>query len=246
MFGNFMQRDSSTLCQARSGATLYIGDNERFFVLRDIIKSLSSTIRSTLPFADFIDRDKMTTLSPTDKKILASLARLRRLQNDDEHVESRQLVAALSNLLINSTFRNACCKLNRMNLVECPSGSTIRITSHGMQVANDLSGGEDDNLPSTNEAIQDEIKNKFVKKHKKALQVFELIVDGRDYNKRELGIQVGCPTYNSTIRNAISYLSIRKIVEYPNPESVRLSDMCFPFGRPIHQPSAAPSSRSGR
>jgi hypothetical protein len=237
VFGYFVQRDSSTLSSPNKSRPRYsIGKRQmssyrptiHFFALRDISQSLSSTIKSKFPFVNFIDLDKMATISPTAQKILATLARLRHLHDDDE---TRQHVAALSCLRMNSTFRNTCAKLKTMNLIEFPTASSIRITSHGMQVAHDLSGGVAARLTTTNEAIQEEIKTKFLLKHKKALQLFELMVDGRDYNKRELAIRVGCPIYNSTIRNAFAFLKSRSIVEYPNNGSIRLANMCFPFGR---------------
>jgi hypothetical protein len=202
----------------------------------------------TFPFTNFIDLEEMASLSSTAQKILATLAHLCQLHDDDEHVATRQHVSALSNLLMNSTFRAACAKLKAMNLIEYHSKSSISLTSQGMQVANDLSDDVVSKLPTTNEAIQDEIKTKFLQKNKKALQVFELMVDGRDYNKKELAIQVGCPTYNSTIRAAFAFLKTRNIVEYTNTGSIRLSSMCVPFGRPsafpIHQPSAVRSTGS--
>jgi hypothetical protein len=171
-------------------------------------------------------------LSPTAQKILATLARLCQLHDDTDHVATRKHVAAHSNLRLNSTFRNACAMLKKMNLIECPCASSIRINAHGLRLANDLSDGTPARLNTTNESIQDDIKTTLLQKNKKAMQMFELMVDGRDYNKRELATTVGCPTCNSTFRNAMAFLKTRNLVDYPDAGSIRLSDMCFPFGRP--------------
>jgi hypothetical protein len=109
----------------------------------------------------------MATFSPTAKKIIATLARLCQLHDNVDYDATRHDVAAFSNLRMNSTFRNACAMLKRMDLIECSPSTSIRINSQGMQVAHNLTGGTAAKLTNSNEAIQHEIKTNLLQKNKR-------------------------------------------------------------------------------
>ena len=88
-----------------------------------------------------------------------------------------------------------------------------------------------DDLPEeTNEAAHAQIKEKQLKG--KEVQIFERMVDGGVYDKKDLAEAIGVP-FNSTFGKWLTSMNKKDIIEYPSKGTVTLNtETCFPCGRP--------------
>jgi len=160
------------------------------------------------------------------KKILACLATLRKRGIVNA---SRNHVAAMCGVS-KKTLANALSIYKSKGWVEYPDKDTVTITDKAMKEAAaeiDDAGGD---FPTSNEAIHDEIKQKYLKKGKMC-QVFDILADGRAHSKQDVAERIGAKSKN--MANILADMKKIGIVEYPDSKQVQLAtEMCFPFGRP--------------
>jgi len=82
-------------------------------------------------------------------------------------------------------------------------------------------------IPTDNGPMQDKIRSDMLKS-KKAREIFDIMLDGHWYTRRELAEKMD-QDYNKGFQNAVGSLS--KIVG-KDGDKIRLADICFPSGRP--------------
>lgn len=163
--------------------------------------------------------------SSKHRRILYVLATLRRRGKTDA---PRKKVAFLAELKLNSTFGKYLTTLKDEGCIEYGPQTSLRITDKGLEEVDDELV---DDLPEeTNEAAHSQIKEKQLKG--KEVQIFEHIVDGGVYDKKDLAQAIGVP-FNSTFGKWLTSMYKKDIVEYPSKGTVTLStETCFPCGRP--------------
>lgn len=102
---------------------------------------------------------------------------------------------------------------------------TLKLTAKGRDVASRLTPPED--LVTTNAAVHENIKKNL---KGKALQIFEFLSDGEEYEKEAVKEAINC-LKDSTFKPLLSReLKSKDIVVYPSKTTVQLNrTMCFPF-----------------
>jgi hypothetical protein len=121
-----------------------------------------------------------------------------------------------------STFPSVLSKLKKDNLIVYSSSTTIRLTAKGREMADPA------DAPSDNYTVQQNLKTKYLKGQAGAL--FDAMMDGTVHDRTVLGNQVGCSI--ATLPSLISKMKKKGIVVTPDPTSIQLADLCFPYGRP--------------
>jgi uncharacterized protein YjhX (UPF0386 family) len=164
---------------------------------------------------------KNSTKGSAETRILAAIAQKATL---GDKTPCRQEVCAMAGMASADSFRVTCNKMKKKGLIEHPDGKTILITPTGLEkVGPDLA-----ELPQTNEAIQNQIKERVP--NGKAQQIFDYLLDGRARTKAEIARHLGYDNEKSdSVRVFISKLS--KFIDRSDG-MIRLKDQLFPFGRP--------------
>lgn len=68
----------------------------------------------------------------------------------------------------------------------------------------------------------------------KAEQVFVLLSDGKVHERAKIAAALDYQDINSSgFKKVISKLSGLELVQYPSKPSLQLTDIAFPFGRPL-------------
>ena len=117
--------------------------------------------------------------------------------------------------------------MKKKGLVECPSGDTVRLTEKGKDMSD-----VDDSIPlPTTAAVHEDIKRNVLR-GRKMTEIFDYLADGKTRKKSDL-----MKVIQYTNKNSFSVLMSQMkcstgVLEYPDQHSVRLTDMCFPYGRP--------------
>jgi len=158
------------------------------------------------------------------KGVLNTLAKLQKHQQVTD--APRKQVATLTGMKITS-LNVLLCHMKKKGLVECPSGDTVRLTESGKNMSD-----VDDSTPlPTTAAVHDDIK-KNVLKGGRMLEIFDHLSDGKTHKKAHLMNAIRYTNKNSFSVLMSQMKSSTGVLEYPDQQSVRLTDMCFPFGRP--------------
>lgn len=124
-----------------------------------------------------------------------------------------------------NAFKMALKRASKRGHVDLSDKETVQLTELGLGEA----GGAPDCLGS-NEETHDKIKSDLSPKRK---EVFELIKDGKVYLRSFIATSLG---YQSEKENAFKML-LKRIqdkgyLNFVDKESVQLSEICFPMGRP--------------
>ena len=135
------------------------------------------------------------------------------------------LLAGYSNVK-SAGFSKALCAVKQQGLIEYPSGSTVSLSSKGIA-----------SLPHTisKPKNNDEMKMRLlgVVRSPKAQEVYNYLVDGKIHNRADLALAVGYTNIKSAgFTKVLSKLGGLGIIHYPNSQSVQLTDIAFPYGRP--------------
>ena len=122
------------------------------------------------------------------------------------------------------TVANAITKLKQEELIVCDPKS-LHLTEAGIQKVGTLA-----NIATTNAERQERLKEKL--KGRKAIELFELLSDGGIYDKDETAKALGYDGKKvKSFMNLIASVKGQGLLEYPDSDSLQLTDMCFPFGR---------------
>jgi predicted transcriptional regulator len=133
--------------------------------------------------------------------------------------------------LATKTVINNLAKLKQKGLIEYPDPKTIKLTQEGVNAVGTLA-----NLPKTNADRHECIKKNLKGKH---INLFDLLLDGNIHDKNAIANALGYDSQKTKgFVNLIGAMRSQGLVEYPDKQTVKLSDICFPFGRD----SSAPSS----
>ena len=86
-------------------------------------------------------------------------------------------------------------------------------------------------VPRDNRSFHDHLKDKFLTGASELL--FEAMTDGRTYDCEFIGELLDDGTDNTTVKEGLATLAELGLIDYPrNASTVRLTNLCFPFGRP--------------
>jgi len=158
------------------------------------------------------------------KRILGALLALENSSGSKD--VPRDKVSKLSFVTKAQTFANTLVNLKKKGLIECPDAKTIRLTQKGREQA------DPNDVPTVdNTDIQKVLKEKFCKGGKAAL-LFDALLDGRVHDRNELASAAGI-TAKQTMANSLCKMKKDGLLEMPDRSTVRMSDMCFPTGRPV-------------
>ena len=162
----------------------------------------------------------MPKLTEKALKILGTLAYFRERRGLD--AVPKKKLAQYSDHKLNSTFHNRLTPLKNDGYITFVSGD-VSITEKGFEVAPEV-----EPIAPTNEKAQEQFKSKL---KKMAVRIFDHLTDGREYGKKELAETLKV-AYNSTFHNAMTQLIKEGAAVYPTKGSVKLTEDCFPEGRP--------------
>ena len=147
----------------------------------------------------------------------------------------RQQVASLTNYTKES-LRVMLGKLRGKGYVDYDR-TTVTITATGLEAAKKEAKNNghdlDDGLDLTNESTQDRIKETYKLSGAKA-KIYDLLLDGKAHPREDIMAAIAC-TNKDSFRVFIGSLSTNGLVEQFNQgkkKMLKLSDLCFPFGRP--------------
>jgi Mn-dependent DtxR family transcriptional regulator len=126
-----------------------------------------------------------------------------------------------------SAFQMAITRLRKKGLLEVNADGLLVLTDSGADLAGNA--GIDD-LPATNEEQHERMKESLSPKQK---QLFQQLKDGQPHPREGLSSTLG---YDSPKKSAFTMLLTRTkklgYIEYVGNDSVQLTDMAFPLGRP--------------
>ena len=122
------------------------------------------------------------------------------------------------------TVNNNLAKLKQKGLIEFDT-KTVSLTAKGLEAAGPLA-----ERPTSNTAHHKMILQTL--SGKKLIQMFELLADGQTRSKDEVAKTLGyADAGQKAFCNVCGALRGKKLAEYPEKHSVRLSDACFVAGR---------------
>lgn len=159
------------------------------------------------------------------KGVVNALAKLQKHRRVTD--APRKQVAALTGMKLTS-FNVLLSHMKKKGLVECRTSDTVRLTQEGKDMAN----VDDDTTPLPDTAaVHDDIKRNVLS-GTKMLEIFDYLADGKVHKKADVMQAIGYTNKNSFSVLMSNTKSKTGVLEYPDNQSVRLTDMCFPFGRP--------------
>ena len=133
----------------------------------------------------------------------------------------RTVVMGLASMTNKKSFDTTLLNMKNKGLVTYTK-DTVRLTEKGWEEV----GPEAANVPKTNDAMQDKLKENI--KQKKAREIFDILTDGKAYSRKELAAKMDMED-NKSFGTYVSALS--KVTERENGK-IRLMDVAFPVGRP--------------
>lgn len=157
---------------------------------------------------------------PLAQKKILDVAAAHKLTTGED-LEQGQ-VSTMTGITGGSTIRNAISGLKKKKLLRVSPDKKLIPTEEGFENA----VVEDVEVPTSNKEHHEKLKKHF-KLSKKAIQVFNLLVDGKTYEKQEVADKFFKGKQNSTFRNALAELRKAKMMETNG--SIRLTDEMFPF-----------------
>lgn len=126
--------------------------------------------------------------------------------------------------LATKTATNNLGKFKNEGLIEYPDPKTFKLTPAGIEACGSLI-----KVPKTNAERHEHIKEKLKKKE---VELFELVMDGEVYKKEDLAKKLGYEDKKTkAFVNLIGGMRGGGILDYPDKDTLQLSDTCFPFGR---------------
>ena len=158
-------------------------------------------------------------------KIYNALAEMHALGIPTPQRHHVALLAGYTN--VRSTgFAKALGAVKKRELIVFPSGSTVALSPTGIEA-----------LPSTigQPKNNDEMKMRLVGviKSPKAGEVYDCLFDGKVHRRSELAAAVGYTNIKSTgFAKVLSKLGGLGVLHYPDSQTVQLTDIAFPYGRP--------------
>ena len=87
----------------------------------------------------------------------------------------------------------------------------------------------DTSVVPANNAVQAYLKTRYLTT--KTAVLFDVLRNGRTYDRQSLGETLG-HSNKTTMASALSKMAKVGLVEYPDADTVRLTNLCFPHGRP--------------
>ena len=170
---------------------------------------------------------KTKTIKPTaEEKILSTLFQLSEVYKTNEpKKECVQTMAGVKQVTFSSTIS----RMKDKHLIEYKlHQKTMKLTKRGKDMAAKLTTPND--LVTSNEQHHENIKNKL--SDGLAQGIFEYLSDGQEHNKKDIMEAIEC-TNQKTFGPLLSkQFKKPNYIEYPSKDTVRLTDQCFPFGRP--------------
>lgn len=124
-------------------------------------------------------------------------------------------------------------KLKKKNLLVYPDAHTVRITSEGLsRVPSSATAATGSSGMLTNKEIQNRLKSTLNLKFQPT-RIFDALVDGKIHNKKELAMSLGLDGSKfASFKTYLSSLGGMGLVIYPTKDSIQLTDLAFPLGRP--------------
>lgn len=160
------------------------------------------------------------------QRILDICLTLERRSHGDVNVP-RRTVLALSGVK-NSTFPVAISGMKKKGLIDYDK-DFIRLTDDGRAKANP---GELPEISVDNETVQADIKKRHKLLGGNRGLLYDLLLDGRAHGRAAAAERIGC-TNKATFAVALSNMKKDGIITY-DKDTVSLTDMCFPKGRPTY------------
>jgi hypothetical protein len=149
---------------------------------------------------------------------------------DDEVDVPREFVASMSGLKA-ATFPVTISGLKKKGLIEYDA-NTIRLTDLGRSRAKyDVN----ESVATDNTATLADIKKKHRLQGGMAGRLFDLLQDGRICDRAAAAKEIGCEN-KGTLAVMLCNLKKNGVIDYDR-KTIKLADMCFPFGRPESQSS---------
>jgi len=156
---------------------------------------------------------------PAGTRIMKAIASQRAFGIEDADRPTIQGLAAMPN---KKSFDTTLLNMKKKGQVTYDS-TTVKLTEAGWEEV----GPEAASIPSTNEAMQDKLKELI--KVKKARDIFDILTDGRAYTRVELAEKMQLED-NKSFGTYVSALS--KVVERESGK-IQLKNIAFPCGRPF-------------
>ena len=132
------------------------------------------------------------------------------------------------------SLRVTLCKLRKQGLVDWDDAHTVRLTAAGWdKAAEEGNGHAAVAAVMTNEETHRRLKDTYKLTGTKG-QIFDLLLDGAPHVVSRLMTKVGCTNADS-FRVFVCALTSKNLAEriaVSGEKMIRLTDMCFPFGRP--------------
>jgi hypothetical protein len=151
-------------------------------------------------------------------RILKAIASQNAMGIADADRSTVQGLAAMPN---KKSFDTTLLNMKKNGLVTYDT-STVRLTEKGLEEV----GPEAVAVPTDNTAMQDKLKEQI--KQKKSREIFDILTDGKAYNRAELAAMMKLED-NKSFGTYVSALS--KVIER-EAGKIRLKDIAFPCGRP--------------
>eukprot|EP00977_Amphora_coffeiformis_P011845 scaffold2904_cov173-Amphora_coffeaeformis.AAC.6 len=197
------------------------------------VKKSVDTKKKNSPATKHSSRSSRNGASAKRKSpILSCIANLHRT---GLKVVPRAQVVALSGYTKDS-LRVTLCKLRKQGYVDWDDAQTVRLTDAGWDKAAEEGNGHATAVLMTNEASQLKLKETYKLTSGVKGQLFDLLLDGKAHRVSDLMKKLHC-TNTDSFRVFVSALTSKNLAErIPDTTSgdkmLRLTDICFPFGRP--------------
>ena len=178
---------------------------------------------------------KTKTIEPTtEQKILSALFVFSSVHNSD--TPEKEFVRAVADVK-KVTFYPTISRMKKpKGLIQYTlHQKTMKLTDKGRDEAAKLALKDDqltlkDDLVTTNEQHHVNIKKKL--SPGLARNAFEYLSDGREYNKMDVMGAIKCTNRNTFGHLLSKMLKKPGYIEYRGEKNMRLTNLCFPFGRP--------------
>lgn len=163
------------------------------------------------------------SVKPAEEKILQAIGKLRVIGTEQPTRDQVQKFSG--NTKTKAGFDKNLGNLKKKGFVEYPDGKTVALTDQGVEYV-----GEVDPSDLSNEAIQNEMKEMIPAK---ARDIFDALLDGKEHDRKKLAEQLKYDMNKlSGYQKNISQMRTLGFVDYPSKTTIKLTDSCFPLGRP--------------
>ena len=176
-------------------------------------------------------KKKRSTSGSVANLILNALMELRALNITEPSKVYIGLMSGYTNTQ-SAGFVKQLSALKSDGMITLPNGKCISLTQKAVGMIPAVEA------PKTNKEVQDRLRATLKAKSSKSKatrsdEVFEALQDGKTMTKKDLGTLMHYTNIQSAgFTKVLSQLSGLKLLEVVDKSSVRLSDICFPYGRP--------------